>query len=716
MYETFYHLNANPFRLTPDPGFCFRHRSYDHAWSYLLYAINEGEGCIVITGRPGTGKTTLIEVLLKELKKTRMVAARIAVTNVEAVDLLRSVAYAYSIDAEGLDKETLLRHIERFLVQQRKNRKRVLLFIDEAQGLARTALEELRLLADLQSGAYPLLQIFLIGQESLKDMMHTPDMEQLQQRVIVTCHLEPLNFQETRAYMEHRLCQVNWQGDPELTGAALLSIYQYSKGIPRHVNKMGSRLLLYGVMENKHVLDKEDVRTVAAELRENQLAPLEHNQTDHAKAADSAVIPGLEDGSISLADLALGMTMPQSGPSSAHTDKKTVAAVKRPILIHDSEPPDKCNVQHNVVQHKLERWLQTDGMEAVKRLLKSDACQPVVLALDSLLRLYTSEAARISSVMYTWKDRSPVPVAPLVLATLSTVMLLTYLAVQISDHRLFLTGYRMYSQPLPSDSGVTYTLVDQSRNLIDFWNLGGMTSAPLESTIARPVNELDTTDTSALNSTNELNVTPSVDKTDAEVHKQDTNTHDRGKVAVAAFEPTETTPMPVEESPPTVAADQTAPPPVSRKEKIAGLLSLGLQSRHEDRLLIPEYNSAYFYYQQVLVLEPGNDDALNGIERIMERYIELAERSIERGDDEQARRFIARGLRIHPGHSRFLALQDSMNNPLYSTELEPPPSIIPSEQEPYPADEPTPKSRNILSRIKAFFTQSHTAVEETGNW
>jgi type II secretory pathway predicted ATPase ExeA len=305
MYEAFYHLNTNPFRITPDPKFCFSHAGYKSARQYLDYALKLGEGFILVTGRPGTGKTTLAETFLKDLDSTRVLAERVAVSGLEADDLLRSVAYAYGIEASGLDKATLRHRIQQYFILQEQRGQRALLIIDEAQGLPSSSLEELRLLADLQAGSRPLLQLFLVGQEALRDLMCTPGMDQFQQRIIATCHLKPLGLRETREYIKHRLCQAGWKGDPELTGAALLAIHQWSRGVPRHINKLCNRLLLLGYGKGKHILDEEEVQAIYAELREEQLTPLGSNR--EAPDEFSATLPGEEPGdeACSLSELAL---------------------------------------------------------------------------------------------------------------------------------------------------------------------------------------------------------------------------------------------------------------------------------------------------------------------------------------------------------------------------------------------------------------------------
>jgi len=322
MYETFYSLSADPFRLSPDIRFCFGHSGHNEARAYLSYALKLGEGFILITGRPGTGKTTLIQAFLKELELSQVVAESIAASNLKAAELLRAVAYAFNIEVEGLDKATLRRRIQQFFAQQVRSGKRTLLIIDEAQGLSHAALEELRLLADLQTGSRPLLQLFLVGQEKLRDLMRASCMEQFQQRVIGTFHLKPLDAAETRAYVEHRLRQAGWKGDPELSGAALLGIYRYSKGVPRHINKICTRLFLLGYMEGKHRLDADDVVAISAELHEEQLAPLDTDRVEMPEIGGTEAVPQSPQGSLSLDDLAVRYHGPQADRSD------TVSAAK----------------------------------------------------------------------------------------------------------------------------------------------------------------------------------------------------------------------------------------------------------------------------------------------------------------------------------------------------------------------------------------------------
>jgi general secretion pathway protein A len=266
MYEVFYNLSADPFRMSPDYHFAYPHPSYQKARDYLEYGLLKGEGLVVVTGIPGTGKSTVIHDLLAQYEDQDIVVTKIVTTQVEVDDLLRLMAYSFGIDAENRDKATLLRRIEEFLNLQYEAGRRVLLIIDEAQNLSECALEELRLLTNIQQADEFHLQMFLLGQPSLKDLIRRPGMEQLRQRLIAACHFELLDVEETQAYVEYRLTVAGWTGDPEFSAGAFELIQHHSGGIPRRINLICGRLLLHGRVNEKHFLGAEDVREVIEEL------------------------------------------------------------------------------------------------------------------------------------------------------------------------------------------------------------------------------------------------------------------------------------------------------------------------------------------------------------------------------------------------------------------------------------------------------------------
>ncbi len=288
VYRTYYKLTGEPFRLSPDHRFSLGHRSYANAKAYLDYALLQGEGFIAITGSPGTGKTTLISDILAGFEQTDMQVATLTSTQLESRDLLHMVAHSFDLHPEDRSKANLLLELERFLNQQSYRGHRTILIVDEAQGLSPSALEELRLLANIQRKDQLLLQIFLVGQEKLLNLIREPGMEQLQQRLVAASVLEPLNLEETVDYIEHRLKLVAWRGDPAISEEALRLVYKYSGGIPRRINMICNRLFLYGGMQQKHELLSKDARTVIEELyKERLLAPGLPAEQSEARAIEA---------------------------------------------------------------------------------------------------------------------------------------------------------------------------------------------------------------------------------------------------------------------------------------------------------------------------------------------------------------------------------------------------------------------------------------------
>ncbi len=299
MYEAFYGLSNDPFRLLPDAGICFPHRSCAQAWAYLRYALKRGEGVVVVTGPPGSGKTTLADRLINELNPSKTVSVRMVASDLESIDLLRKLAYSFGLPAEGMDVALLTHRLERYLIELEHSQRRALLMIDEAHKLSNLSLEGLRILTDLQSRSRPVLQLFLLGQENLEEVLQVPGMEQFQQRVIASCRLQRMDLAETKSYMEYRLAQADWRGDPSFNGPAVLQIFRYSQGLPRHVNKICSRLLLHGSSEEKHALEASDVQTVVQDMHSELLAPLSNAagllegaaEVSEEKVAQLALVP-----------------------------------------------------------------------------------------------------------------------------------------------------------------------------------------------------------------------------------------------------------------------------------------------------------------------------------------------------------------------------------------------------------------------------------------
>ena len=273
MYEKFYGLTSKPFQLKPDARFFFGSKGHKRAMSYLEYGISQGEGFIVITGEIGAGKTTLMRNLFLALASENIVAAQIVNTHVDSDDILRLVAGAFGIEYENVSKASLLRRIEQFLIQVDNQGKRALLVVDEAQNLTPRALEELRMLSNFQTADKCLLQTFLLGQPEFRQVMLSPDMEQLYQRIIASYHLGPLDVIETRAYIEHRLTTVGWKNDPHINRDAYIAIHNFTGGIPRKINSFCDRMLLMGYLEEMHTFTDVEISQVINDIAQESNVP-----------------------------------------------------------------------------------------------------------------------------------------------------------------------------------------------------------------------------------------------------------------------------------------------------------------------------------------------------------------------------------------------------------------------------------------------------------
>lgn len=290
MYEAYFQLSNKPFQLNPDPAFFFGSRGHRRAMAYLEYGLHQSEGFIVITGEIGAGKTTLVRSLLEHLDPAKVVAANLVSTQIDADDTLRMVAAAFGLPSRNLDKAGLLLALETFLVSTTAAGKRALLIVDEAQNLTPAAVEELRMLSNFQLEDHALLQSFLIGQPEFRDIMQGAEMQQLRQRVIASYHLGPLDAEETRAYIEHRLHHVGWKNDPEFAASAFSAIYAHTGGIPRRINTLCDRLLLSAFLNERHQLGEVEVREVVEELKEEFSTPARAEALAVAGGASGAVL------------------------------------------------------------------------------------------------------------------------------------------------------------------------------------------------------------------------------------------------------------------------------------------------------------------------------------------------------------------------------------------------------------------------------------------
>jgi general secretion pathway protein A len=291
MYESFYGLDNKPFQLNPDPSFYFGSKQHRRAKAYLDYGVSRNEGFIVITGEIGAGKTTLLRALIDGLHDSNVVIGHLVTTQLGAEDTLRMVGASFGFKVKDVPKSELLITLEAFLIDQTSKGKRCLLIVDEAQNLTARAVEELRMLSNFQYGNQALMQSFLVGQPEFREILHRPEMEQFRQRVAATCHIGPLDREETQQYIEHRLKCVGSVGRPTFDADALDLVFKASGGIPRRINSVCDRLLLAGYLAGKSHLEASDVQEVVREFALESDVPSRRRLT--TESGQSELPPGV---------------------------------------------------------------------------------------------------------------------------------------------------------------------------------------------------------------------------------------------------------------------------------------------------------------------------------------------------------------------------------------------------------------------------------------
>jgi len=268
MYNSFFGLRETPFNLTPDPRYLFLSENHREAIDHLLYGINERKGFILITGGIGAGKTTLCRELLGRLDKNTK-SALILNSFISDIELLTLIVQEFDIKPDSKDVATKKDYIDalnRFLLENFSSGGNAVLLIDEAQNLSRDALEQLRMISNLETEREKLIQIVLIGQPELNDIVGAPSLRQLNDRIIVRYFLKPLGFRDIKGYVEHRLVVAGSHGNINFTEGAYRKLYSKSNGIPRRINSICDRALLIAYTNETYTVTAKIVEKAAEDL------------------------------------------------------------------------------------------------------------------------------------------------------------------------------------------------------------------------------------------------------------------------------------------------------------------------------------------------------------------------------------------------------------------------------------------------------------------
>jgi general secretion pathway protein A len=301
MYLDFFRLDRPPFQIAPDSGFLYMSKPHARALAYMKYTVLNREGLAVVTGEIGSGKTILVERLLDSLDDS-VTVARIHQTQLSEVEFLQHLATVLGIrDAHG-SKVELIEKLNRYLADQGRRRRSVLLVVDESQNLGITALEEIRLLSDGESSREKVLSVILVGQPELTHRLADPRLEQLEQRIRLRFHLRPLDAEETGEYIRHRLEVAGWQGGELFGEEAVALVHRYTGGVPRLINILCDTSMLAAFIEETTSLSTELIESA---IRELQWVPFEERRAlgregqvvvgsapDPDAAAETAAGPG----------------------------------------------------------------------------------------------------------------------------------------------------------------------------------------------------------------------------------------------------------------------------------------------------------------------------------------------------------------------------------------------------------------------------------------
>ncbi len=653
MYNNFYRLRVNPFHLAPDPRFCFNHRNHKKSHACMLHALEQGDGILVVTGQAGTGKTMLVRNFLTQLEPENVLTATLVTTQLQPDDLLRMVSYSFGLNAAGLDKATILHRLEQSLARERNAGRRTLLIIDEAQNLTTHALEELRLLTNMESCSRPLLQIFLVGQERLLELIHTPHMEQLNQRIGASCYMKPLNLMETHLYLEHRLRCAGWRGDPHLTNAAIVLIQRTSQGLPRYINKICDRLLLHGSIEKRHELDADDLAIILREMHNELLIPPDGGNRV-ANGILTAGILGSMNTFSSDKDWLMNLTdeeqsyLEQSEPitplgtaDKTSTEDDNLSLITRLVDVDtDSGIPSAAVTVSDV------------DLQAPNHRIETNVFDPEIRA--------SADEHNISSARHKAEKSS------------NTTARYGFAAAAILVALYILLIYKGITHLNPDNNAASTAnarLSDTRTNtsLPAATSINSTTVAAGVPFAARTQQEDRAAIPAASQDGNETR-SPAMATHDAEVpHSEKALPQPDPQAGLSRSLPASNT---------TTANDSglDIPAGVTNDHRIQKLLLRAEDAFNNDRFTIPKNNCAYYYYQRVLEIEPQNRIAELGIRQIVERYRVLASSFIKKEDYETAKLHIQRGLKIDAQNKKLLALKNQLVTPTNQVRQEQPKS------------------------------------------
>lgn len=599
MYETFYDLEGNAFRLTADRRRTFQHESYTEAAETLFETAKWGKGVAILGGAPGTGKTTLINDLASRLECDGYSVGKVVHSQVDADDLLRLIGFAFGLQADAFSKAALLTELKNQLDKKCQHRRPAVLIIDDAQDLTAAAFEQLRLLCNLTTDGEPVLQVILAGQEGIWDRLRRLECEQIQHLVVTSCSLNPLSATETRNYLAQALCLAGWKGDPEISADAVRLLHGHTGGVPRMINLTVGRLLLHGSLIEAHKLDARDVESVLAQLGKDHPNLLVDTSKSELRSEAIAAQPLM--------------------PLDARTVEKSEQYKTRHLWVGHTlstlvgKPDTAAQVLKSGFRRTADwtwRWTVA-GLSAVA--ITAYAISLIGFERDRPVTPSATEPARVQETGIVAATQIETPPAN---AAETPVKRAIDLATMAKSTEVV----------TPSAEGKGIELHEPD-SVPEVSASVGTDSALGEAQAAASVIPLSDAEI----------LSDRADATHPGVFQEEIQNqpgHGQNQISDEAL------PRSVQEE----GQDQAGP----EQKEVEALLMKAEVAMSQDRLTVPYRENAYTYYRKVLSLDPKNAQASAGIERIVHKYQELAQQSLRRGNWSEARLLASRGLQIWP--------------------------------------------------------------------
>src|SRR5579884_2551338 len=266
MYNAFFGFTQNPFNMSPDPSFLFRSLQHEEALANLIYGVRSRRGFIVLTGEVGTGKTTMLECLRDYLHSQRTEFAFIFNSRLTPDQFFEMMAFDFDLRCDRKSKTDVLFALNNLLLEQAHRNRTCVLIVDEAHNLEWDVLEEIRLLGNLENRQGKLLQIILSGQPELDRKLDAPNLRQLKQRIVLRCTLNPLELEETAAYIETRMARAGMPNQTVFPPELLEEVHHRARGIPRVINLICDNLLVTAFAMEQRVATEEMLDEVCHDL------------------------------------------------------------------------------------------------------------------------------------------------------------------------------------------------------------------------------------------------------------------------------------------------------------------------------------------------------------------------------------------------------------------------------------------------------------------